>query len=792
MALALLLPLAWMLPDASGADMPPPFAGFLGGSGDDRAHAVAADASGAIFVAGVTSSADMPVSAALQGSLAGDSDAFVAKFAADGKTVLFATYLGGSGDEEAFALVPDGAGGVWLAGGTTSTDFPMPEGVQASARGGEDGFVAHISSDGSTLLAASYLGGSGNDRAKAVALDASGAPWVAGLTDSDDMPLTDYAFQTYRRGEKDAFAARVASDGRSLLVSTYLGGYLDDEACALLVDPTGAVVVSGRTSSSDFPLSNAVQWSHGGGMDGFVARLSSDGMTLPFATFLGGSGDDEACSLSPGASGFACAGTSGSTDFPFQGGPPSGPAGGADAFVALFSDQDGLQYAGRVGGSGDDRALAVALEPGGAVVLAGSTSSADLPLRAAAVTALVGATDGFVVRIAKGGNSTPYATYLGGSAEDEVEAMALSGSGAVLIAGRTESSDFGTGGTVTGATSGGSDGFLARVPTAPLAPSGLVATAPSHREVLLSWTDASGGRALFEVERRVGSGGYSPSVLLPEGTTAWTDGTVLPASIYGYRVRAFVDGSPSPYSAEFNVVTPSIPIPAVPGSPAAVALSPREIRVTWLDLSEDEVSFEVFRSEDGGPFALVRGLSANTTQYLDAVVPDRAWTYRVRSVGVTGPSGLSEAVSATTDPTLAVEPVQGKRKDGAKAGKDSLLLLARVAGLDGSTLPDPRISGLSVGVGPSNGPAVFGVPAGAEGWKARRGVLSWRSPKGYPVKGSVVVDPARGTIRVKASRLDLVPCPAGSVEAWVRWGTEAGSTLDTWLEPKPGMLTIQE
>ena len=788
-AFAALLPLAGMLPLDARADSAPAAAKLLGGSGADRIHAVALDPSGACFVAGTTSSDDFPSLNAYQSSRGGQTDAFVAKIAADGRTILFATFLGGAADDEALALAPDGTGGVWVAGATASSDFPTQNPLQGPA-GGDDMFVAHLSANGSSLLSSTYVGGTGNDRATALALDASGGPWVAGSTTSEDAPVNYIEYQYYLMGGADAYAAHLTSDGTTLLQGTYLGGSSNDGVLAMLVEASGTVLLAGRTESSDFPVIGAVQSSHAGGADGFVVRLAGDASSLGFSTFLGGEGDDEVSALASGGSGFACTGTTGSPDFPVLGAIATEPAGGTDAFVASFNSADTVRYWGRFGGAGDDRGLAIAQEGGGAVVLAGATASADFPVRAAALGAPIGGTDGFLVRILANGSSMTYGTYFGGSGEDGIGAVAATGSGAVLIAGATDSSDFSTGGPESGATAGGVDGFLARVPTAPLAPTGLELTSVTHKLVSLAWTDATGGRGSFEIERRAGMADFLTVASLPAGTESWDDTLVAPASLYAYRIRSLVEGSPSSYSSEVGAVTNSIPTPTMPGVPAAEATSPHQVVVSWEDRSDDEITFELFRSVDGGASSLYRSLPANSTGFTDAVTADRTWSYRVRAVGVSGPSGLTPAASATTDATLVVAPITGKRTDGPRLGKDSIAVFASVLGAEGGAMPDPRTSGIQIGVGAEGGPAILTLSAGTEGWTERNGVLTWKSPRGAVVKATLKVDTLRGTVRLKAAGLELPACGPADIRVWVRCGAEAGESAAAWQAKKPGRATL--
>ncbi len=255
---------------------------FLGGPGggaaSDSAAALQIDGQGSIFVAGKTDSTDFPTtSGAYDGSHNGGRDAFVAKLSGDLTTLQAATFLGGSGDDYAYALALDGQGNVVVAGQTYSADFPTTSGAyDGSHNGGDDAFVATLSSDLSTLQAATFLGGSGSDYARALALDGQGNVVVAGYTYSADFPTTSGAYDELYNGGADAFVATLSSDLSTLQAATFLGGSSWDSTTALALDGQGNVVVVGETRSADFPTTpGAFDGSYNGGFaDAFVAKLS--------------------------------------------------------------------------------------------------------------------------------------------------------------------------------------------------------------------------------------------------------------------------------------------------------------------------------------------------------------------------------------------------------------------------------------------------------------------------------------------------------------------------------------
>jgi hypothetical protein len=320
------------------------FSTYLGGSGDDSGTAIAVT-SGVleenIYVAGVTSSNDFPVTAPLQALYGGGgSDAFLVKL--DGTKsppgIVYSTYLGGSGLDGATGLAVDSLKSCYLAGTTTSTDFPTAGAFQPKIAGLADGFVAKVKPNGDGLVYASYLGGNGNDQTSRIAVDSLGRAYLTGSTDSADFPTTTSLGIQYG-GNGDAFIARLNSAGTGLDFSTLLGGSGFDSGTGIALDSAGNVLVSGATTSTDFPTVNAIQWVSGGKSDAFVAKLDAAGAALVYSTYLGGSGEDAASSISVDSSGnvYITGGTS-SSDFPVNNPFQLSLAGSSDAFVAKISE----------------------------------------------------------------------------------------------------------------------------------------------------------------------------------------------------------------------------------------------------------------------------------------------------------------------------------------------------------------------------------------------------------------------------------------------------------------------
>ncbi len=424
---------------------------YLGGSGGDDVGGIAVDPStGEALVTGSTFSADFPTADPYQPALRGPADAFVARLRADGRTLAYATYLGGGGADQGHAIAVNPAtGGAFITGETASADFPTVNAFQPNYRGSGDTFTAWVQPDGAALVFSTYLGGSRADRGLGIAVDpASGAAFLTGGTTSTDFPSVN-AVQGSNRGNEDAFVARI-SDRFALLYSTYLGGGFGDYGTGVAVDPaTGNALVTGGTNSFNFLTVNALLPNYRGLNDGFVARLTANGGALVYSTYLGGSNADygHAIDVDPLTGAALVTGLTASADFPTVN--PLQPAlrGPGDAFVTrLRADGRALLHSTYLGGSGYDYGEGLALDPlTGDALITGSTLSADFPTVDALQPSLRGPGDAFVTRLRAGGAALAYSTYLGGGAGDSGSGIAFDPfTGDALVTGVTVSTDFPT------------------------------------------------------------------------------------------------------------------------------------------------------------------------------------------------------------------------------------------------------------------------------------------------------------------------------------------------------------
>ncbi len=424
---------------------------YLGGGGD-AGNAIAVDAAGDAYLTGATASADFPTttnafSRTSASGAAGTNDAFVAELNPTGSGLIYSTYLGGGNDDFGQGIARDGAGNVYVAGQTTSVDFPITNALQTANNttgGAGTVFVAEISptlSGAASLRYSTYLGGTGSDTANGLAVDAAGDAYLTGLTSSSDFTTTAGAFQRAFGGGGpgtqggDAFLTEIAPNDSRLVYSTYLGGGDDDQGDAVAIDAAGDAYVTGLTYSSDFPTTpNAFQRTLNLGETGTMSN--------------------------------------------------TGPITPSDAFVSeinpALSGASSLLYSSYLGGGSDEEGHGIAVDSLGEVYVAGQTASTDFPTQnpiqaansvsstgsastTAGMTPTVDTYDAFVTKFLPNFAGLDYSTYLGGNGDDGAYAIAISGTKSAYVDGFTDSTTFPVSDTVGTANHGNEDAFALRI-----------------------------------------------------------------------------------------------------------------------------------------------------------------------------------------------------------------------------------------------------------------------------------------------------------------------------------------
>ncbi|HYO80594.1 MAG TPA: DUF4214 domain-containing protein [Bryobacteraceae bacterium] len=379
---------------------------FIGGVGADQAMSIALDVDGAIYVSGLTDSANFPLAPTtagtrpIQDTIGGAQDAFMLKLNPEGSALVYSTFFGGFGNDVANEIRVDANKQAAVAGTTASTNLNARGGPFAVSSGGSDAWAAKIAENGQGIVWSTYLGGSNADFGNSVAVDSTGAVYVTGSTMSIGFPRTTGVVQPTIRSVNfaDAFVTKISATG-ALVYSTYLGGAVYDDGVSIAVDANLNAVIFGNTESADFPTAAPSQAANAGGRDTFVAKLNPTASALVFSTFLGGTGVESAGEVSLFENRPHVIGSTASTNFPVANAYQTANAGAADSFVTEMSEAGALRSSTYFGGAGDDIGLALALDGAGNIYFGGITNSFNLPVLNQVQTTLNNVQDGFVAKL---------------------------------------------------------------------------------------------------------------------------------------------------------------------------------------------------------------------------------------------------------------------------------------------------------------------------------------------------------------------------------------------------------
>ncbi|HET6998249.1 MAG TPA: SBBP repeat-containing protein [Solirubrobacterales bacterium] len=429
---------------------------YLGGALDDFGADVAVDPEGGVYVAGLTFSADFP---AIDKAFPDQAltDGFVTKFEPDDDgqmQIAYSTYIGASLDDSGVAVAVDSDGAAYITGRTTSTNFPTVDPLAGPAGGdlaSSDLYVAKLSPDDGGEVAldySTYVSGGISEFAAGIDVDAQGAAYVIGSTDSTDFPLQDQLLTDQPGNDVVVFKINPHSSGPvTLAYSTYLGGNGAQEAGSdIAVDEQGAAYITGRTDSTNFPQQDLLQGDQPG-MDVYVTKLDPDdggAVSLAYSTYLGGSESDFGSGIAVDQVGAAyVVGGTASTNFPTSG-ASQGDQPGQDGFVTKLAPDTGgattFGYSTYLGGAAEDTVAAVDVV--GDAYVTGTTLSTDFPT-AGAIQGVVGGREAFVSQLRQPTPGAqvqlPFSTYFGGSGDDEGSAIAVGPGAATFLAGSTRS-----------------------------------------------------------------------------------------------------------------------------------------------------------------------------------------------------------------------------------------------------------------------------------------------------------------------------------------------------------------
>jgi Leucine-rich repeat (LRR) protein len=592
------------------------FSTYLGGSDHDGIKSIWLGSGGVIYVGGVTLSSDYPTVNPYQGfNAGGPQDGLISKLSADGSTLLYSTYLGGSGWDFIEGIAMCSSGEICVAGSTFSSDFPLQNAVITTYDGGGienygDAFVTKLSSSGGSLVYSTYLGKNGMDFAYAITVDSSGAAYVVGTTSCSSFP-TIRAYQSTHGGGTDGFLTKFPANGNPLVFSTFLGGNIYESIFDVDLDSSDGIYVTGRTSSTNFPTTSGVfQTSKPGGngtydYDGFISRFTYNGYLsfLTFSTYLGGSGG-----------------------------------------ITELHD--------------------ITVDSSGAAFVTGFTESPNFPLQDAFHSQLDAATDAVVTELSTGGSGINFSSYLGSGNYAAGQAIAVN-SGSIYLAGASSDSLL-TYQAYQDTFGGVQDGFVTKIVYSPY--SGITVTAPNGTEKWqvgsdenITWTaPATIKNVKIEYSSNSGTTWNTVKDSTPNtGAYTWT----IPDTISANCLVSISDVesgymSPDLSDEEFTIYSQSIDVSYPNGG--EVFMQEDLILIQWTSTPAVTDVELYYSTDDGSTWNLIDGPISNSGNY-DWVVPTIPSTQclvKVKDAASTN-EDISDAVFTIRAPSITVMAPNG-------------------------------------------------------------------------------------------------------------------------------------
>jgi hypothetical protein len=378
--------------------------------------------------------------------------------------LVYSTYLGGSGFDQATSIHVGPTGDAYVAGNTSSTNFPIQGTPASTLGGGQDLFVTKMSLPGNSLTYSTYIGGIGTDAANDITVSGAGTVYITGSTTSIDYPVVTPTIAA-QVGGTDAILTKLTAAGNAIVYSTYWGSTGFEEGTAVTVDPADNAYIAGNTSAPDFPTQTPFQAALAGGMDGFMTKFSVAGNSIVYSTYLGGAADDRVFDMevADDAAVFVVGSTT-SANFPTT--PASvqpALAGARDGFLTHFTlAGNALLYSTFLGGSGSDEVFGIAIDAPMNAYLTGRTNSSNFPTISLPPQTSFGggANDAFVAKVNPSGSALVYSTYLGGAGDDQGQGIAIDGATNAFVTGSTASANFPTVASLQGILLGASDAFV--------------------------------------------------------------------------------------------------------------------------------------------------------------------------------------------------------------------------------------------------------------------------------------------------------------------------------------------
>jgi len=505
---------------------------FLGTAGSDEVKSMKIASDGSVIVAGWTSSGTFPTTTGSyqETSNSGDTEAFITRLNPTMSSIIYSTYLGGSGADTINKIVLDVDNNIYTVGTTSSGDFPTSAvAFNKTFRGQSDVFVTKLNFDG-TLRFSTLYGGSGVEYGLSIAINANNEPIITGGTYSTNLQTTAVSLDDTYNGGGDGFVARFDANAATLVSSSYLGvggstpQSPSDFDCGydIAVSPNGTIHIVGETRSGSFPSMPPTSMNptftpfdrtYNGGSDAFILKLQAQGGSYVYSTYFGANGDDRGVAVTVTSDNLAVVlgTTTSTTSF---GAVPAGlqttKSGGTDFFIAEFNIQVKPNTFTYFGSNGDEIGTTIRLDPvNGDVFIAGSTNSNGISIIGTDFQpSNSGGTDGFIAQFNTALNELKYSTFIGGTGFDRINEFEINNISDVYYCGISSGNNVPKSSmwpSYQSTFNGGSDGIVGKFTKNSITLSSPAdgATVCPGQNVLVQWSSTYPTNTQFTVELSV-------------------------------------------------------------------------------------------------------------------------------------------------------------------------------------------------------------------------------------------------------------------------------------------------
>lgn len=418
---------------------------FIGGSEKEEIEDVAVDAGGNMYILGTTVSSEFPLVVGQYDALTQNTDLFLTKFDYTGTRILFSTFIGGSGREQARGLARDDFGSLYITGTTSSSDMPAVSYSYPDVMpSGQNVFVACITSDGNSLRYFTVLGGSYEDAAEDIVVDKKENVYITGTTHSVDFPLFESS-ETYQ-GDGDVFLVSLDKKGERRF-ATLLAGTKSDSGATIAIDRNSDIWVAGHTTSKDLPATD-LSTHNGADYNVFFAKWNSDGVRKAVGYIGTGAGRVTAMAVDREnavyITGYTPDGSFTLPDSRIQPSYDKSYSGKSDGFIVKLTTNGKPDYSTFIGAAYEDIPRGITVDADGNVIVVGSTTQSGVveDFLPTAFFPRYSLREGFVAVLRPGDQEFSYATYLGGSNNDECIAVTTFQDSTLVVVGNTLSHDF--------------------------------------------------------------------------------------------------------------------------------------------------------------------------------------------------------------------------------------------------------------------------------------------------------------------------------------------------------------